>query len=127
MKFGRQRPPRDAAALVLLFAGFVALALAFWLYTHTWAGALLPLGYVIGVYATLRAEVRELEVREDALLLRTFFRQYAIPRAHITAVVRTDRGTAIDVLNGARYEIAPPGVDADEVFDAVDAWLAVTK
>jgi len=127
VRFGQQRPPRDVAALTLLLLGFVALALAFWMYTHTWAGLLLPIGYLIGIFATLRAEVREIELRDELLYVRTFFRQYSIPRAHVRAVVPTDHGTAIDVLNGARYEITPPGEDPGEVFRAVDAWLATTK
>jgi hypothetical protein len=122
--FGRQRPPRDVAVLLLLFLGFTGLALAFWLYTRTWAGLLLPLGYAIGIYATLRAEVRELELRDDVLLLRTFLREYPIPRAHVTAVVRTEEGTAIDVVNGARYQITPIGVDAAAVASAIETWLA---
>lgn len=124
MQFGRQRAPRDVAALVLLFTGFLALALAFRLYTNTWAGLLLPIGYLIGIYTALRTEVREIDLRGDTLVIRTFLRQYPIPRAHITGVVRTERGCAIDVLNGARYEITPPGTDPGEVFDAVAAWVA---
>lgn len=124
MKFGRQRSVRDIAVIALLFTGFTALAVAFWLYTLTWAGALLPIGFLVGAYATLRAEVREIELRDDALLLRTFFRQYTIPRAHVTKIARTDRGAAIDVLNGNRYFVTPPDADADEVADALETWLA---
>lgn len=119
MKFGRQRAPRDLLVLALLFTGFSGLALAFWLLTANWLGVLLPIGYVMGAYATLRAEVREVELRGDTLLLRTFFRTYPIPRAHI----RTLRGTEIEVLNGNRYEVAPADADREAVQRAIAAWL----
>jgi hypothetical protein len=120
MRFGRQRPPADVATLVLLLVGFSGLALAFRLLTGSWLGVLLPIGFLIGAYTTLRAEVRELELRPDALLLRTFFRTYTIKRAHI----RTLRGTEIEVLNGNRYELAPPDADRVEVRRALAAWFS---
>ena len=123
MTFGRQRAPRDVLTLALLLVGFCGLAVAFWLYTRNWAGLLLPIGFLIGAYAQLRAEVRELELRPEALVVRTFFRAYALPRAHIRGVVRTPEGVAVDVLNGARYEIAPPGEDANAIHRAVTDWL----
>lgn len=119
MRFGRQRAPRDLLVLGLLLAGFSGLALAFWLLTANWLGVLLPLGYVMGAYATLRAEVREVELRRDTLLLRTFFRTYPIPRAHIRAL----RGTEIEVLNGNRYEVAPADADRGGVQRALASWL----
>jgi len=122
MQFGRQRSPSDVASLILLFAGFTALAIAFWVYTNTWFGLLLPIGYVIGAYAALRAEVKEIELRGDTLIVRTFFREYPIPRAHIRAL----RGTEIEVLNGNRYVVAPAGVDEEEVAQALEAWLVPT-
>jgi hypothetical protein len=119
MRFGRQRAPRDVLVLFLLLVGFSGLALAFWLLTANWLGLLLPLGFLIGAYATLRAEVRELELRGDTLLLRTFFRTYPIPRAHIRAL----RDVEIEVLNGNRYPVAPPDADREEVRRALEAWL----
>lgn len=123
MTFGRQRSPRDIAALALLFAGFSGLALAFWMYTFNWLGLLLPAGYLLGAYASLRSEVREIEIRDDLLILRTFLRAYPIPRAHVRGVEHTPHGSAIQVLNGNRYEITPPDADAVEVARALDAWL----
>jgi len=119
MTFGRQRTPGDVLVLSLLLVGFCGLALAFWLLTANWLGILLPVGYLIGAWATLRAEVRELELRDDALLLRTFLRTYPIPRPHIREI----RGTEIEVLNGNRYEVAPAGADPEEVTRALDAWF----
>ena len=119
MTFGRQRTPGDVLVLSLLLTGFCGLALAFWLLTANWLGVLLPIGYLIGVWATLRAEVRELELRDDALMLRTFLRTYPIPRAHIREI----RGTEIEVLNGNRYEVLPAGADRDAVAAALDAWF----
>lgn len=119
MTFGRQRPPRDLLVIALLFTGFSGLALAFWLLTANWLGVLLPIGFVIGAYATLRAEVREVELRGDTLLLRTFFRTYPIPRAHIRRV----HGGEIEVLNGNRYAVVPPDANAEEVQRALAAWL----
>lgn len=119
MRFGRQRSPRDVATIALLFTGFAALALAFWLLTANWLGLLLPLGFVVGAYATLRAEVREVELRGDTLLLRTFFRTYPIPRAHI----RRLHGGEIEVLNGNRYAVVPAEADAEAVQRALAAWL----
>ena len=124
MKFGEQRSRRDLAALALLFAGFSGLAVAFWMYTLNWLGLLLPAGFLLGAYTSLRAEVRELELRDDALILRTFFREYPIPRAHVTAIETTRTGTAIQVLNGNRYEITPADADADEVHRALEEWLS---
>lgn len=124
MRFGRQRAPRDVLVLLLLLLGFTALAVAFWIFTTTWVGVLLPLGFLIGAYAQLRAEVREIELRGEALLVRTFFREYRMPRAHIRAVVRTPEGVAVDVQNGARYKVAPPESDAEDVERALRAWLA---
>jgi hypothetical protein len=109
--------------LLLLFVGFASLAVAFWLLNANWAGLLLPLGYVIGAWASLRKEVREIELREEALIVRTFFRGYPIPRANIKGVVRTPRGAAIDVLNGNRYEVTPPGTNPGEIARALEEWL----
>ena len=117
--FGRQRAPRDFLVLALLLTGFSGLALAFWLLTDNWLGVLLPLGFLLGAWTTLRAEVRELELRGDSLVIRTFFRTYPIPRAHI----RTLRGTEIEVLNGNRYEVAPADADRDEVQRALTSWF----
>ena len=120
MRFGRQRAPRDVFVLLLLLTGFSGLALAFWLLTANWLGVLLPIGFLLGAYAALRGEVRELELRGDTLLLRTFFRTYPIPRAHI----RVLRGTEIEVLNGNRYAVAPAAADAEEVRRALERWLS---
>lgn len=127
MKFGRQRPPRDVITLALLLTGFSALAVAFWLYTRTWIGVLLPIGFLIGAYAQLRGEVRELELRDDTLFVRTFLRQYTMPRAHIRNVVRTPDGVAVDVLNGNRYVVSPPDTNAEEVLRALEAWLSASS
>jgi hypothetical protein len=119
MRFGRQRTSRDYLVLALLFVGFTGLAVAFWLLTESWLGLLLPAGYLLGAWTTLRAEVRELELGADTMFIRTFFRTYPIPRAHI----RTLRDTEIEVLNGNRYEVAPADEDRDEVRRAIEAWL----
>ena len=123
MRFGRQRSARDFITLALLFLGFTALAVAFWILTFNWAGLLLPLGFLIGAYATLRAEVKEIELRGETLILRTFFRAYSIPRAHVTNVARTPRGAAIDVLNGNRYYVTPPETDAEVVAHELEEWF----
>ena len=123
MRFGRQRAPRDYVTIAMLLLGFCALALAFWLYTDTWAGLLLPAGFLIGAYAQLRTEVRELEVRDDRLIVRTFFRSYPMPRAHIRSTLRTPEGAAVEVLNGNRYIVSPHDADADEVVRALEGWL----
>lgn len=123
MRFGRQRPASDVAALALLFAGFSALAVAIFYLRETLLGLLVPLTFLIGVIAGLRAEVREVELLDDRLVLRTFFRAYRIPRAHITAVVLTPKGVAIDVQNGARFFINPPDVEAEPLRLAIGDWL----
>ena len=127
MRFGKQRPARDLAALALLFLGFCGLALAIFYLRETLVGALLPLAFLVGAYAGLRTEVREIELLPDKLILRTFFRGYDIPRAHIRGVVMTPRGAAIDVQNGARYDINPPGVDAEELERALREWLTNSR
>ncbi len=119
MIFGRQRTSRDFLVLALLLVGFAGLAVAFWLLTDNWLGLLLPAGYLLGAWTTLRAEVRELELRGDTMFIRTFFRTYPIPRAHI----RKLHDTEIEVLNGNRYEVAPADADHEEVQRAVEAWL----
>jgi hypothetical protein len=121
--FGRQRPPSDVAAMVLLLTGFSALAVALWSLRGTWIGVVLPLAFVVGAIAGLRTEVREVEVRDEALIVKTFLRAYALPREHIVRVVRSEGGVAVDVVNGARYDIAPPDVDGDAMFAALRAWL----
>lgn len=63
-----------------------------------------------------------MELRDDRLLLRTFFKTYTIPRAHVTTVGIDARGVFIDVINGNRYPITPRSVDADEMLPAVTAW-----
>ena len=119
MTFGRQRTARDYLVLALLFTGFCGLALAFWLLTANWLGVLLPIGFLIGAWATLRAEVRELELRGDSLVVRTFLRTYPIPRAHI----RTVRASEIEVLNGNRYEVAPVDADREAVQRELRSWF----
>ena len=119
MRFGRQHSPSDVGTIVLLLLGFTALAVAFWILTSNWAGLLLPLGFLIGLFGTFRAEVKEIELRGETLILRTFFRAYPIPRAHIRAL----RGTEIEVLNGNRYNVAPEGADPEEVARALEEWL----
>lgn len=123
MRFGRQHSPSEVTAILVLFLGFLGLGVAFWILTLNWAGLLLPLGFLIGLFGTFRAEVKEIELRGETLILRTFFRAYPIPRAHVKTVLRTPRGAAIEVLNGNRYEVAPPGTDAAEVMHALDTWL----
>src|SRR5688572_32190071 len=83
-RFGEQRPIADLAALALLLIGFSALAAAVFYLRETVIGVLLPLTFIAGAFAGLRTEVRELELQEDRLILRTFFRSYAVPRANIT-------------------------------------------
>lgn len=125
MKFGEQRTPRDVLVLALLLVGFTALAVAFWLLTLNWAGILLPIGFLIGAYAQLRVEVREVELRRDRLFVRTFFREYPMPRSHIRSVIRSPDGAAIvEVLNGNRYAVTPPGVDGEELARTLEEWLA---
>lgn len=124
--FGTQRPARDVATLILLLVGFTALAVAFWMLTLNWAGLLLPLGFLIGAFATLRTEVKEIEIREDALYVRTFLKSYRMPRAHITGVIPSPSGTSVEVLNGNRYMVTPPEVDPGEVATALEAWLSDT-
>lgn len=123
MVFGRQRPASDLAALALLLVGFSALAAAVFHLRDTLAGLLLPLTFVAGAVAGLRTEVREVEIRADGLILRTIFRGYVIPRAHVRRIAMTPRGVAIDVLSGARYAINPPGVDPEELERALVEWL----
>ena len=123
MRFGTQRSRREIAGVVLLLAGFSALAVAFWILTANWAGVLLPLGFLIGAINSLRTDVREIELRDDVLLVRTFFTEYPIPRAHVTKIVRTDDVTAVEVLNGNRYGVTPPDTDAGAVAVALQAWL----
>lgn len=123
-RFGRQRSPGDYLSILALLAGFCGLALAYRVYTDTWLGLLLPAGYVIGLAAALRTEVRELIVEEDRLVVRTFFRSYPMPRAHILRILRTPRGPAVEVLNGNRYAVTPYGADAEAVAAALEAWMA---
>ena len=126
MRFGRQRTPRDYATLGLLLTGFSGLAVAFWMLTLNWAGVLLPIGFLIGAWSQLRGEVRELELRGDTLLVRTFFREYPMPRAHIRGVLRTPGGVMVEVANGNRYAVTPPDVLSDDVARALEQWLGVT-
>jgi hypothetical protein len=67
--------------------------------------------------------VREIELRGETLLVRTFFRTYPIPRAHIRSVVHAPGGAAIDVLNGNRYDVTPAGVEGTAVAAALEEWL----
>ena len=126
MRFGRQRAPRDVATLALLLAGFSGLAVAFWMLTLNWAGVLLPIGFLIGAWSQLRGEVRELELRDDTLVVRTFFREYPMPRAHVRAVVRTPAGVMVEVANGNRYAVTPRDVLSDDVARALEQWLGPT-
>ncbi len=124
MRWGEQRPTADLAALALLLIGFSALAAAVFFLRETVIGVLLPLTFIAGAIAGLRTEVREVELQRDRLVVRTFFRSYPIPRANITGVVITERGVAMDVLNGSRYPINPRDVDPVELHAALRAWLA---
>jgi hypothetical protein len=121
--FGQQRPATDILAIGLLCAGFSAIAYALWVFTGNWIGVLLPVGFLVGAWASLRVEVREIEIRPDVMLVRTFFREYPIPRAHVTNVALTPQGAAIDVLNGRRYLITPPQSDAEEIAVALAEWM----
>jgi hypothetical protein len=123
VRFGEQRPVAEVAALALLLIGFCGLAAAVFFLRETVIGVLLPLTFIAGAIAGLRTEVRELELHEDRLILRTFFRSYAVPRQNITGVVITARGVAMDVLNGSRYPINPPGVDPAALHAALRQWL----
>lgn len=122
--FGRQRSRAEIGAAILLLVGFTALAYAMWIARGAWFGVLLPIAYLVGIFSGFRSEVREIDLDDETLTIRTFFRAYPIPRAHITNVAATRRGVAIDVLNGARYFITPPGVDPEEMFGAVSRWHA---
>lgn len=122
--FGVQRPPWDIAGIAVLFAGFCALALGFWILNANWAGILLPAGFTIAAISSLRTEVRQIELTDDALLVRTFFRQYPIPRSHVTKVLRTREGAAVEVVNGRRYVVSPAGTNSGEIASALEGWLA---
>ena len=122
-RFGRQRSLGDYLSIAVLLVGFSVLAVAFHAYTNSWLGVLLPAAYLTGLWAALRTEVRELEIADDRLLVRTFFRTYAMPRAHVIRVVRTPRGPAVEVLNGNRYAVSPFGTDTDAVAEALEAWM----
>jgi hypothetical protein len=113
----------DILAIGLLCFGFSSIAYALWVFTGNWIGVLLPVGFLLGVWASLRVEVREIEIRPAVLLVRTFFREYPIPRAHVTNVALTPQGAAIDVLNGRRYLITPPQSDAEEIAVALAEWM----
>jgi hypothetical protein len=123
VRFGEQRPIADMAALALLLIGFSALAAAVFYLRETVIGVFLPVTFVAGAIAGLRTEVRELELQPERLIVRTFFTSYTVPRANITGIVLTPRGVAMDVLNGSRYQINPPGVDPIELHAALRAWL----
>jgi hypothetical protein len=120
--FGQQRTRADIAALAVLSAGFSVLAVAVWALTQQWFGLLLPLAFVIGAWAGLRAEIRQVEFREDQILVRTFLRTWPIARTHITGIVIDDSGAGIDVLNGARYYLTPRDADPAEFADALIRW-----
>ena len=120
--FGKQRPAIDTTAMVVLFAGFAMLAVAVRALTGHWFGVLLPLAYLMGAWAGLRAEIRQVELTDDALLVRTFLRTWPIPREHVTGVVIDEAGAGVDVLNGARYYLTPRGVDAGELGEALIRW-----
>lgn len=123
VRFGRQRSPGDYLTILALLAGFCALAVAYRVYTDTWLGLLLPLGYLIGLAAALRTEVRELVIEGDRLVVRTFFGTYPMPRHHVLRVLRTPRGPAVEVLNGNRYAVAPYGSDNEAVAAALEEWM----
>ena len=123
MRFGEQRPPRDLVTLALLLLGFSLLALAVFVLHETLFGLLLPLTFIAGAIAGLRGEVRELELAADRLIIRTFFRAYRIPKAHIRRAVIGEHGVEIDVLNGTRYAITPPDVDPAELHRTLTEWL----
>ena len=123
MRWGEQRPIADVAAIALLLIGFSGLAAAIFYLRETIIGVLLPLTFIAGAWAGLRTEVRELELQPERLIVRTFFRSYPVPRANVIAIVMTDRGVAMDVLNGSRYPINPPDVDPVELAAVLRAWL----
>lgn len=106
----------------LLLIGFTTLAVAVQLLTRSWVGYLLPAGYVAGAWAALRVQVRAVELAEDHILISTFFRQYPIPRAHITSVLAGPEGAVIYVLNGARYDVTPEDVEPEAFARAMDQW-----
>lgn len=125
-RFGRQRAPGDIATLLLLLTGFSGLGVAFWILNSSVMGALLPIAFLAGTWQSLRTDVREIEVRGETLFVKTFLRSYPIPRAHIVAVVRAPLSTAVEVLNGRRYGVTPPGVSPVAVANALDAWMEQT-
>ena len=125
--FGRRRRGRDAFVVALLLVGFSGLAAAIRILSGNWFGALLPIAFIYGSAIALRREIREIETRGGTLVVRTLFRDYAIPRAHITNVVLTAEGAAIDVLNGNRYDITPAGEDRVAVWRAVREWWDETS
>ena len=125
-RFGEQRPIADVLALALLLIGFSALAAAIFYLRESIIGVLLPVAFIAGAVAGLRTEVRELELQGDRMIVRTFFSSYTVPRANVTGVVITERGVAMDVLNGSRYPINPPGIDPAELHAALREWLQIS-
>ena len=131
-KFGRRFAASYLAPSLLVLAAFVALGLWLWASEGEWIGLLVPPALLWGLYAEFRDQLRELELRQESLVLRTILRERIILREDIVSTqllltpVRNGKLLSVMVVlrDGRSVWIQPAGQDAQEVHATVKSWRA---
>jgi hypothetical protein len=130
-RFGRRFPAVYLASSVIVCGAFVALGVWLWRSEGVWVGLLVPPVLLWGLYAEFRDQLRELELHETKLVLRTVLRERVVMRQDIDRTqlllkpVRS--GHLLSVLlvlrDGSSVWVHPVGEDAEDVYAAVENWL----
>ncbi|MFL6248730.1 MAG: hypothetical protein ACJ74H_22085 [Thermoanaerobaculia bacterium] len=125
--FGNRRAASFISFNALVFLGLSALGIWVWLDQRYWVGLVLPPMMVWALYTDLRDSVRQVEVGEDSVIIRTFLREEAIPASEIAEVDLTLKpvgaqqilACGIALQDGDYRFLVPPGVDAVELTEAM--------
>lgn len=130
-KFGRRFSAVYLATSVVVCGAFVALGVWLWSSEGHWIGLLVPPVLVWGLHSEFRDQIRELEVHESALVVRTVLRERALLRQdidHAELLLKpVGSGHLLSVLlvlrDGRSVWVQPVGEDAQAVHGAIVSWL----
>jgi hypothetical protein len=130
-RFGRRFPAVYLATSVIVCGAFVALGVWLWRSEGQWIGLLVPPVLLWGLHAEFRDQIRELELHETALVLRTVLRERVVLRQdidHTELLLKpVGNGHLLSVLlvlrDGSSVWVHPVGQDAQDVYAAVESWL----
>ncbi len=129
--FGKRRAMPDLLLNLALFLSLGGAGVWLWFEERNWIGLVLLPILVRALYTDLRDNVREIEIRERDLAIRTFLRERVIPRVDIREVALVLRplgmnqrlSCGIGLHSGEAVWLAPRSIDVIELHEALRQWL----